>query len=447
MRHPFQIDGRKGWQAEYKFADGSTRRKTFVDHSKACDWLEEQKRVDEAEQGPKFGGPSRITLGQCMGEYAGQFTIKKAGYKSEVDRINHYVTAVGLPRLRVRVDAQGKKTLETLPVKQSLPSAFQAHKDARMGARERTYALIGKLACKKVSSITADDIQTLMTVGHCDGWSDSTIQKEIALLKAVFNSAIRVWKWKGFENPCNGFKLGKSNSRFVVVTDEQMARLVDALAECDNPQFWPLVDLAIHTTLREGSLLSMTWSQTNLETRRAKVWAKGKWAWAQLPRRAVEILKAMPRDGGDQVFTMSPNAVTMAWEGVREKAGLHGLTFRDLRHVGATAYAKAGLSANALMHLLGHTTTRMAEVYVNLARSDVIRALDEVDDKVAPMTPTPPTSHAHGMRKHPRLRKPVVASNVYHLVKNDGRMRAVRPGEADEGIDLGPVPKREPARR
>jgi integrase len=322
-----------------------------------------------------------------------------------------------------------------------LPAAFQAHLDDRMALRAQTYAWMAKLARKKVSQVSTDDIRQLMTLGSCEQWSDSTIQKEVALLKAAFNSAIREWRWTSFKNPCLGLKLGKSNRRFVVVTDAQMQRLVQALSECDNPQFWPLVDLAIHSTLRQDSLLSMKWSQTNLETRRARVWAKGKWMDAQLPRRAVDILAAMPRGADDRVFTMSQNAVNMAWEGVREKAQLDGLTFRDLRHVGATGYAKAGLGVHALMHLLGHTTTRMAEVYVNLARSDVLSALDAVDDQVASMTPVPPTTHAHGMQRHPRARKPALAANVFHLVHDGSGVRAMRPGSKKAAIAVETAPQ------
>jgi integrase len=445
MRRPFQLKNRAGWQAEYKFSDGTVQRLSFDDAPAAQAWLDEQARLDEAEQGPLFGGPARITLGQFLGEYAARFSIAKKGYDTEIDRINHYVTALGLPRLKVVKDGNGNRKLVSMSHEQALPAAFQAHLDSRMAQRAQTYAWMAKLARKKVSQVSTDDIRQLMTLGSCEQWSDGTIQKEVALLKAAFNSAVREWRWTGFKNPCQGLKLGKSNRRFVVVTDAQMQRLVQALSECDNPQFWPLVDLAIHSTLRQDSLLSMKWSQTNLETRRARVWAKVKWMDAQLPRRAVDILASMPRGADDRVFTMSQNAVNMAWEGVREKAQLDGLTFRDLRHVGATRYAKAGLGAHALMHLLGHTTTRMAEVYVNLARSDVLSALDAVDDQVAPMTPVPPTTHAHGMHKHPRARKPALATNVFHLV-NDGRqVRAMRQESKAAAIEASQVRQALPA--
>lgn len=468
-RHPFQIKGRSGWHAEYEYHDGTTQRRTFPTSEAASSWLAEQRLMDDAAKAPLLGGPERVTLGAFLGEYAFRHSIAKQSYDTEIARINHYVEAIGAPRLVVHHSDDGRRELRQASATMELPTAFKAHRDARMALRAKTYAWIGKLARKKVSQVTTVDIRELMTTGKTEGWSDSTIQKEVALLKTAFNSAIREWRWKGFENPCIGLKLGKSNRRFVVVTDQQMQRLVQALSECDNPQVWPLVDLAIHSTLRQDSLLSMKWSQTNLETRRARVWAKGKWTDAQLPTRAVRILEAMPRGDSDQVFDMSQNAVNMAWEGVREKAQLPGLTFRDLRHVGATAYAKAGLGAHALKDLLGHTTTRMAEVYVNLARSDVLGALDAVDAELGTLTPVPVTAHAHGKQKHPRARKstavqasaptqplgplpedtptaeggratPVGVTNVFHLEDVKGRILAKRAGATGPAIDVGPVP-------
>nr|WP_286184186.1 tyrosine-type recombinase/integrase [Piscinibacter lacus] len=297
-----------------------------------------------------------------------------------------------------------------------------------MAKRAKTYELIRKLANKPVSKVGTEDIRGLVTTGTTEGWGDSTIQKEVALLKTAFNSAIREWRWTGFVNPCVGIKLGKSNKRFIVVTDAQMNRIVEALSQCDNPQFWPLVDMAIHSTLRLHSLLSLRWSQTDLETCRARVWAKGKWMDAQLPPRAVAILQSLPRGTSDNVFTMTENAIDMAWDGVRQKAGLPQLRFADLRHVGATAYAKAGIGAHALKELLLHTTTRMAEVYVNLANSDIVKALNVLDEKLRELTPMPATVHPHGKQKHARARKPAAGANVFHLVKDGERLVAKRVG-------------------
>lgn len=193
MRRPFQIGGRKGWHGEYKFADGTVRRATRATEAEVTQWLEDQKKLDAEEQGPLFGGPTRLTLGRFLGEYAARYSIAKKGYKSEIDRINHYVTAAGLPRLKVVIEDNGNRSLVTDLAGSAVPRAFRAHMDKRMAQRTKTYACIRKLANKPVSKVSTADIRELMTLGTTEGWGDSTIQKEVALLKSAFNSAIREW--------------------------------------------------------------------------------------------------------------------------------------------------------------------------------------------------------------------------------------------------------------
>lgn len=168
-RRAFQIKGRKGWHAEYKYHDGKTQRRTFETETLANDWLDEQVKVDDVASGPLLGGPERVTLGAFLGEYAFRFSIAKQSYESEISRINHYVEAATGTRLVVHRDDKGRRELRQETAPALLPTAFKAHRDARMAAREKTYALIAKLARKRVSDIRTSDIRELMTAGTTEG--------------------------------------------------------------------------------------------------------------------------------------------------------------------------------------------------------------------------------------------------------------------------------------
>lgn len=112
---PFQISGRKGWHAEVRLADGRVTRRAFPYRKDAQAWMTTaQAQADaeaQAKDGPTFGGPDNITLGALLTEYAARFTIGKAGFKNEIDRINHYLAGADLPRLVVEVDAEGRRYL------------------------------------------------------------------------------------------------------------------------------------------------------------------------------------------------------------------------------------------------------------------------------------------------------------------------------------------------
>lgn len=377
---PFKIAGRDGWHGEVRQSDGRTTRRRFDKYAEAQTWMTQAQAQADAENAPAFGGPERITLAALLAQYAARFTIAKEGFNEEINRINHYLPQTDLQPLVVDVDAQGRRYLRHRTEPKVIPKGWQAHQDARLAKRKRTYAAIAKLGAARCSAISNDDIVQLKAVMRADGLSDSTIQKEIALLKHCFNQAISVWKWKTFENPCLGVKLGGSARRFIAVTAQEMDALVQALSECDNPQVWPLVELAIRSAMRRGSLLTLTWKHLDLEGRRAKIWAKGRWVVIPLSKRAVDTLRRVPRLHSERVFTLTENALDMAWDGVRIKAGVPRLQFRDLRHLAPTYYARLGATVTTLSQLLGHANTRMAEVYVNLAQSDVLAEMDRLDD-------------------------------------------------------------------
>lgn len=403
---PFQINGRTGWHAEVRLPDGRKTRKKFNTQREANAWLHSATAQFNTSNQATFGGPDRVTLGALLVEYAQLKTVVKDGYKAEIDRINHYVVAAGYPALAVVCDSEGRRSVQVKDANKVLPAGWKAHDDARRTKSARTYALIAALGNSLCSHIKTADIEKLKTTMLADGLSESTVQKEVALLKHCFNVAITTWKWTSYENPCIGVKLGRSENRFVTVTSEQIQHLTQALSECDNPQVWPLVELAMSSAMRMGSLLKLSWDKLDFEGRSATIWAKGRWTVVPLNRRSLDILGRAPRLHPERVFPMSANAVNMAWEGVRIKAGLPKLTFRDLRHIAPTYYARKGATATAIKHLLGHTSTRMAEVYVNMTSTDIVDELDRLDGLDGPASsPLPRQYDPQGPKKLPRARR------------------------------------------
>ena len=388
---PYEITGRSGWWANPTLSDGSRPTRHFASEEEAQAWIDDTYKLAEEGQLPALGGPHEARLAQALYKYAHLFTVVKGGAEAELTRINNYLVGGGLPTLRLLVDAKGRK-LEPQPPRERAQSlrGWTRHIGVRRALRAKTYALIHRLGAMKCSALTTDLLRELSTTMICEGLSESTVQKELALLKALFNTAIREWRWKGFVNPVVGIELGTSESRFVRVSRDEELHLSQALVRCDNPEMWPLVELAITTCMRKGSLLDMKWSQISFETREVHVWGKGFNVTLPLSQRSVELLQGLPRDGSDKVFSMSSNAVQLAWYHVRKNAGLPRLQFRDLRHLGAIFYSRAGFNAHQLKIVLGHKSTRMAEVYVNLVNSEVHEAMDRAEMASTVTRPMPP---------------------------------------------------------
>ena len=63
----------------------------------------------------------------------------------------------------------------------------------------------------------------------------------------MFSKAVLEWQWVGFKNPCSTIKLGKSDRRFVAMTDNQRDAVQKCLTEFDNPY---LYSTCMRTSLR-----------------------------------------------------------------------------------------------------------------------------------------------------------------------------------------------------
>jgi integrase len=87
-----------------------------------------------------------------------------------------------------------------------------------------------------------------------------------------------------------------------------------------------------------------------------------------LPVLAAHLLEHVP-PGCELVFPNSKGeplhrgAFTTVWHRARERAGLPGFHFHDLRHTGNTLAATTGASTRELMARMGHASMRAAVLY------------------------------------------------------------------------------------
>ncbi len=182
---PFKYRGI--WRAQVTLDNDKRPAADFEKFDDASKWMAEQLANANSEHIPELGGPKQASLAQALAHYAGLNTITKGGYAAELDRINHYLVADGLPALKI-VAKGGKRELVEKPAGK-LPSAFEAHKEKRLTQRTETYKQLAVLAKRSCSTLCTADFRRLMVCMEKEGLSASTIQKEIALLKHLFVSA------------------------------------------------------------------------------------------------------------------------------------------------------------------------------------------------------------------------------------------------------------------
>lgn len=128
---PFRYRG--AWRAQVTLANGDRPAQNFETKHEAAEWIRDQLAHKNTKDAAELGGPTTASLAQALHLYAHRYTITKGGGDSGLNRINHYLTGVGLPWLRRVTDSEGKVSLEGYQLS-AQPSGWQASQ--RCSARQ-----------------------------------------------------------------------------------------------------------------------------------------------------------------------------------------------------------------------------------------------------------------------------------------------------------------------
>ncbi|MEQ8667070.1 MAG: tyrosine-type recombinase/integrase [Rhodospirillales bacterium] len=201
----------------------------------------------------------------------------------------------------------------------------------------------------------------------------ATVQKELAILKAILNKARR--EGRLMVTPTFP-RLKKLPGRTRWLTPDEEKRLLAASAS----HLRPLIAFAVDTGGRRSELLRLDWRQVDLE-RNTVTFTKtknGEDRSIRLTDRARETLQDLsPKDSGP-VFTYGGKAFKEfknSFDSAREKAGLEDFRFHDLRHTFASRLVQKGIPLYEVMHLTGHKTLEMVQRYSHLAPDYQARAI------------------------------------------------------------------------
>ncbi len=309
---------RKGYDPEYK---------TLPTKDAAERWAREREgRIDRGEEPLDRRALRDTTLGDLIRRYIKEITPTKASADTERMRLTKMLRA---PMCDV-----------TLLNLKSAPIA--AYRDAR-----------------------ANEVKP------------GTIARELGLLHTIIEVARKDW---GFSIPNNPVaqvrRLPVRNARDRRLQPGELLRLKEALERTRNPLIAPVMLFAIETALRRGELLNLTWRYVDLDNRVAHIpeTKTGHPRTIPLTDKAIAILRALPVDG-DHVFPLSALALRLAWNRVRERAGMPDLHFHDLRHEAVSRFAEMGLTTAELAVISGHRDPRMLMRYTHLRPADLAMKL------------------------------------------------------------------------
>jgi integrase len=229
--------------------------------------------------------------------------------------------------------------------------------------------------------LTPADIRGYISARRSESVTNSTINRDLALLSSAIGYANTEWDWR-LPNPVSGRKLPEPEGRVRWITMDEADRLIAAAGKARRTQFLAdFITVALYTGCRKEELLGLEWQRVDLkqglihlEARHTKA---GKRRSVPLCREARTALlrragfRAEHCPDSPWVFARKDGTrgrdIREAFGTACRDAGIEDFTVHDLRHTCAAWLVSAGAPMPEIRDLLGHSTILMTERYAHLA--------------------------------------------------------------------------------
>lgn len=199
---------------------------------------------------------------------------------------------------------------------------------------------------------------------------ESTVLRDWSLLSRVCQDAVEEMKFL-VSNPFRGTRRPEEpEPRIRILQEGEEERLLYAMGDS---RIKPAFIFAIETGMSAGEIAGLTWDQVH--GRIVKL-PKFKTRPAREVPLSKAALAAMGARGLGSVFNLTSASLDSLWRKHRDKAGVVGLHFHDLRAEAATRLSKK-LNPLQLAKLLGHRDLDMLiRVYYRESVEDIAKCLD-----------------------------------------------------------------------
>ncbi len=244
--------------------------------------------------------------------------------------------------------------------------------------------------CESFSTKRLDEISPFLIERHKAqrkdaGYSDATVNRELACLKHLFSMAGR-WGWVR-ENPVRQVKLFReNNARLRWLTFEEEAAL---LSHCDQ-KLKAFVLAAADTGFRACELQSLRWQAVDFQRGNVSVASgytkNGDPRTNPMTKRLDEALRAwkIVASGNGDGLVFGSYRYREPFERARDAAKLgKDVCFHSLRHTYISRLILAGVDVRTVQELAGHKTITMTMRYAHLAPEHKRRAVGVLNDEIA----------------------------------------------------------------
>lgn len=204
--------------------------------------------------------------------------------------------------------------------------------------------------------------------------SESTVRKEIYMLSKVLDFAQNE---KDITLPRGNLverirKPAESRGRERRLSADEWQAFEKECKASRNSWLWPAVQLAVETAMRQGELLTLTWSQVDRKKRLAMLddpekIKNGEPRAVPLSPAALAVFEALPRSVSGLVLPVRRMTLYSVFAAACVRAEIENFTFHDLRHEALSRLAERGdFNVLELAAVSGHKTLQMLKRYTHL---------------------------------------------------------------------------------
>ena len=265
-----------------------------------------------------------------------------------------------------------KKAYTAMKSSRNRDAAIVAHFLPHFGARpldEITKSdMVRYLNFRRMQKTASPGHKTRRTI------SESTVQRERALLQAIFQRAIE--DGHEFTNPFRGIKRVKDKPRTRVLSLDEEAMLLDAL----NPRFQRFVRFALGTGARLDEIRGIDPAR-DINWQDGTVHVLGKFKKERdipvQPDATAALKEQLDAEG--KLWKQNPQRLREVVAQGAARAHIPHLSPHTLRHTFGTRWLQTGGDIYKLSKILGHASVAVTELhYAHLLKEDLVAASRQV---------------------------------------------------------------------
>ena len=356
-------------------------------------------------------------------------------YRIEIDRgrtlggkrDRYYETVTGTKREAQARDRELRRLLDTgveiepskLTVDEWLDQWIRSYARPAVSARtlatykESVSMFTATIGSVRLRDLRPEHIQATIESYLASGRSNRTGRKHFVVFKGALRRAVRLGLL--YRNPADAVEPPRPERKETHTADpETIARVLDA---CEHDDLRRVIYVAVQTGLRAGELLGLTWSDIDWD--HGQIWirrsrnsfeASGFAEPKARSRRSVavsrgtlDVLREQRAAQNQQRLALGEqwsardlifprrdgtaetvDNLSRRWGALRDRLGLTGLRFHDLRHTSATLALEAGVHPKVVQERLGHANIGVTLDTYSHVLPNMQRAAAEALDAMVP---------------------------------------------------------------